>query len=107
MSGTLAISPSGATPSGILSPEASAARRDVVRQSSRDTLARRRLHGRVVQGACVVALLIALVPVVTLLAYTISRGIGGLSVAFFTQLPAPPDVPGILPAASPRPSSAR
>jgi phosphate transport system permease protein len=79
MSGTLAT-----TASGILSPEAVAARRDVVRQSSRQTLARRRLHGKVIQAACGVALLIALVPVVTLLAYTVSRGIGGLSVAFFT-----------------------
>jgi phosphate transport system permease protein len=92
MSATMA-----ATASGVLAPEAIAARRDVVRQSSRDTLARRRLHGRVIQLACVLALLIALVPVVTLLAYTVSRGVSGLSVAFFTQLPAPPDVPGIPP----------
>jgi phosphate transport system permease protein len=96
MSGTLAATPFP-TPSGILSPEASAARRDVVRQTSRDTLARRRLHGKVIQLVCGLALLIALVPVVTLLAYTVARGIGGLSVAFFTQLPAPPDVPGIPP----------
>jgi phosphate transport system permease protein len=39
-------------------------------------------------------LLVALVPLVALVSYTIERGISGLSVGFFTQLPVPLGVPG-------------
>jgi phosphate transport system permease protein len=81
----------------LLSVASTTARRNVVRQAARDTLRRRRLHGNVTRAACLVALVIALIPVIALLGYTISRGIKGVSLAFFTQLPAPPDVPGIPP----------
>ncbi len=91
---SLALEP----PSGeLLSAESIERRRSVVRASARATLRRRRVFGNISRGACVAALGVALVPLVALLSYTISRGIHGLSVAFFTQLPAPPDVPGLPP----------
>jgi phosphate transport system permease protein len=83
--------------SGLLSPEAILERRQVVREAARTTLRRRRLHGNLTRAACLAALVIALIPVLALLGYTISRGIKGVSLAFFTQLPAPPDVIGIPP----------
>jgi len=81
-------------PSGLLSPEAMARRRDVVRHASRTTLRRRRLVGNGTRIACYVALIIALIPLVALISYTIERGVHGLSVAFFTQVPVPQGVPG-------------
>ncbi len=50
--------------------------------------------GRRTRVACYVALVVALIPLVALIAYTIKRGVQGLSVAFFTQLPVPEGVPG-------------
>ena len=81
-------------PSDLLSPEAMARRRDVVRHASRTTLRRRRLIGNGTRIACYIALIIALIPLVALIAYTIERGVQGLSVAFFTQAPVPEFVPG-------------
>ena len=81
-------------PSGLLSAEAMARRRDVVRHASRTTLRRRRLVGNGTRIACYVALIIALIPLVALISYTIERGVHGLSVAFFTQVPVPQGVPG-------------
>jgi phosphate transport system permease protein len=81
-------------PTDLLSPEAIARRRDVVRHASRSTLRRRRLVGSTTRVACYVALAIALVPLVALISYTIERGVRGLSVAFFSQLPVPQGVPG-------------
>jgi phosphate transport system permease protein len=78
----------------LLSPESIERRRAVVRQTSTQTLRRRRVIGNVARVACYVALLVALVPLAALVAYTVSRGAKGLSVAFFTQLPVPPGVPG-------------
>jgi phosphate transport system permease protein len=43
----------------------------------------------VVRGACLAATLLALVPLVSVLYYVTVRGIGGLSLDFFTQLPKP------------------
>jgi phosphate transport system permease protein len=60
-------------------------------------LRRRRALGNVSRVLCFVALGVALVPLIALLSYTISRGAHGLSIAFFTQLPTPPDVPGLPP----------
>jgi phosphate transport system permease protein len=42
-----------------------------------------------VRAACVGAMLLALLPLVSVLYYVFSRGIEGLSVAFFTELPKP------------------
>jgi phosphate transport system permease protein len=81
-------------PSDLLSPEAVARRRRVVRRASRSTLRRRRVGGSAIRIACYLALVIALVPLVALVSYTIERGVSGLSVGFFTQLPVPQGVPG-------------
>jgi phosphate transport system permease protein len=78
----------------LLSAEAIARRRSVVRQASSDTLRRRRIIGDTAQGAGYLALLVALVPLVALVGYTISRGAKGLSWDLFTQLPVPEGVPG-------------
>ncbi|HEX3795367.1 MAG TPA: phosphate ABC transporter permease PstA [Acidimicrobiales bacterium] len=78
----------------LLSDEAIARRRAVVREASRNSLRRRRIIGNATRVACYVALVIALIPLVALLTYTISRGAKGLSAAFFTQLPVPQGVPG-------------
>jgi len=51
--------------------------------------ARRKFVDVLVRSACVVAALIALVPLVSVLYYVTSRGIGGISLNFFTELPKP------------------
>jgi phosphate transport system permease protein len=84
----------GSDPARLLSPEAIERRRAVVRDASRSTLRRRRALGTSTRVACYVALVIALVPLVALIAYTVKRGVQGLSVALFTQLPVPQGVPG-------------
>jgi phosphate transport system permease protein len=81
-------------PADILSPEAAARRRRIVRHASRTTLRRRRALGTTTRIACYVALVIALIPLVALVSYTIERGVSALSVDFFTQLPVPFGVPG-------------
>lgn len=70
------------------------ARRDLVRESARRSLVRRRLLGRVAIVLCVVAVAIALAPLVALVAYTTSRGVHALSWAFLTHVPTPPGIPG-------------
>jgi phosphate transport system permease protein len=50
---------------------------------------RRRLIDRAVRGACVLATLVALVPLGLVLYYVAARGIGGLDLALFTELPKP------------------
>ncbi len=80
-----------------LEPDAAGAigaRRDLVRESARRSLVRRRLLGRVAIGLCVVAVAISLAPLVALVAYTTSRGIHALSWAFLTHVPTPPGIPG-------------
>src|SRR6187431_3085666 len=51
--------------------------------------ARRKVTDIVVRSACVSAALIALVPLVSVLYYVTSRGIGGISLDFFSELPKP------------------
>jgi len=84
----------GSDPAALLSPEAVERRRTVVRDASRATLRRRRALGTSTRLACYVALVIAFIPLVALIAYTVKRGVKGLSVSFFTQLPVPQGVPG-------------
>ncbi|MBK7584925.1 MAG: phosphate ABC transporter permease PstA [Myxococcales bacterium] len=57
--------------------------------SSSDGYTRRKLVDRAVRGACWVATLIALIPLGLVLYYLTARGVGGLSWAFFTELPKP------------------
>ena len=49
----------------------------------------RRARDTAFRAACFIAVAIALVPLVSVLYYTASRGIGGVDLAFFTQLPKP------------------
>jgi phosphate transport system permease protein len=49
----------------------------------------RKLVNAAFRVACAVAVLLALVPLASVLYYTASRGVGGINVAFFTQLPRP------------------
>ncbi len=51
--------------------------------------ARRKFTDIFVRSACVVATVIALVPLVSVLYYVTSRGIGGINLEFFTELPKP------------------
>jgi phosphate transport system permease protein len=83
-----------ADPADILSPDAAARRRRIVRHASRTTLRRRRTLGTTTRIACYLALVIALIPLVALISYTIERGVSALSVDLFTQMPVPPGVPG-------------
>ena len=55
----------------------------------RDRFFRRRLVDRTVRGACLLAMLLALVPLVSVLWFVTLRGIGGLSWSFFSELPRP------------------
>ena len=49
----------------------------------------RRFVDRVVRGACLLATLLALLPLVGVLAFVVVRGVSGLSLDFFTELPRP------------------
>jgi phosphate transport system permease protein len=53
----------------------------------RDT--RRRLVSHAVITLCAAAVLVALVPLVLILFYVVSQGIGALNLAFFTEMPRP------------------
>jgi phosphate transport system permease protein len=53
------------------------------------TYVRRKLTDRIVRGLCVVGTLVALVPLASVLWYVVSRGIGGINLDFFTELPKP------------------
>jgi len=70
------------------------ARRDLVRESARRSLVRRRLVGRGAIVLCVAAVAVSLAPLVALVAYTTSRGIHALSWSFLTNAPTPPGIPG-------------
>lgn len=68
--------------------------RDVVRSSADRSLQRRRVLGRIGQLACLGMLLLALSPIAAELGYTAFRGVRGLSLAFLTHTPTPPEIPG-------------
>jgi len=50
---------------------------------------RRRLFSSLVVWACAGAVVLALIPLAMVLFYVLSRGLGGLNAAFFTELPKP------------------
>lgn len=69
-------------------------RRRLIQESARRTLGRRRgsaLSIRILFGACTV---LVLVPLVVLVSYVVTRGIGAMSVAFFTHTPTPEGIAG-------------
>jgi phosphate transport system permease protein len=53
------------------------------------TYVRRHLVDRVVRGLCVVGTIVALIPLFSVLYYVLVRGIGGINLDFFTELPKP------------------
>ena len=70
------------------------ARRQLIQDSARTTLKRRRataLTIRIIFGTCMV---LTLIPLAFLVGYVTKRGIGALSVAFFTHTPTPEGIPG-------------
>jgi phosphate transport system permease protein len=81
-------------PVALLSPEATARRRNLIRSRAEATLNARLRRAALVPALCTVALLIALTPLIALVAYTTERGIGALSVGFFTHNPVPFGVSG-------------
>lgn len=54
-----------------------------------DAYARRKLVDVIVRSACVMAAVLALIPLGSVLYYVAARGIGGLNWDFFTELPKP------------------
>lgn len=54
-----------------------------------DAYRTRKLLDSAMRGACVGATLLAIVPLVSVLAYVAAKGLGGLSWSFFTELPKP------------------
>lgn len=68
--------------------------RQLVRERSSRSLSRRRAKSRVVVGLCVVALGVALAPLLALLVYTTLRGIQAISLSFLTHVPTPEGIPG-------------
>jgi phosphate transport system permease protein len=53
------------------------------------TYVRRKVTDRVVRGLCVVGTLVALIPLFSVLYYVLVRGVGGINLDFFTELPKP------------------
>ncbi len=53
------------------------------------TYVRRKVTDRVVRALCVVGTIIALIPLFSVLYYVLVRGIGGINLDFFTELPKP------------------
>ena len=71
-----------------------AERRRLIQAAARGSLKRRRsvaLGIRILFGTCMV---LTLVPLVALIGYVSKRGVGALSVAFFTHTPTPEGIPG-------------
>jgi len=54
----------------------------------------RRTLSFVMTSLCVVAVLVALVPVALIFFFVLKQGLGALDLAFFTQMPKPPGEPG-------------
>ena len=69
-------------------------RRTLVRQSARTSHGRRKLLGGIGAVLCGLALCIALVPLISIVVLTISKGIAAWSIDFFTHLPTPAGIPG-------------
>jgi len=53
------------------------------------TYVRRNLIDRLVRASCVVGTVVALIPLFSVLYYVVVRGIGGINLDFFTELPKP------------------
>lgn len=55
---------------------------------------RRKIISRIAEALCLLAVLVALVPLAMILFYVVKEGAGALNLAFFTQMPKPVGEPG-------------
>lgn len=73
---------------------AEAVRRAEIYASAASSLRRRQITGMIARALCTVATVGAVTTLLAVIAYTVGRGIGAWSVAFFTHLPTPAGIPG-------------
>lgn len=78
----------------VLESDPIVARRVEIRSAAHASLHRRRLSSSIVSWFCGIALLVAVVLLFAVLAFTVARGYHALSGSFFTHLPTPAGVPG-------------
>ena len=78
----------------ILQSDPSVARRLVIREASQSSLRRRKITSTIAYLGCGLALLVAVTPLVVVVAYTAHRGIEVWSGGFFAHLPTPAGIPG-------------
>lgn len=78
----------------ILASDPLLVRRQLIRETSRGSLRRRKLTSAIVSGACGMAVVVAVTPLFMVIAYTIHRGVAAWSSGFFTHLPTPATIPG-------------
>lgn len=71
-----------------------ALRRAEIHASAASSLRRRKITGAIARSLCTIATIGALMTLLAVVAYTVGRGIGAWSVAFFTHLPTPAGIPG-------------
>lgn len=69
-------------------------RRAEVQKIAAGSLHRRQRRSLIAIGICIACVVAALVPLIAIVAYTVQRGIGAWSVAFFSHLPTPAGIPG-------------
>lgn len=69
-------------------------RRTLIRETARAYHAQRRARGVLASSLCFLALLIALMPIVGIIVFTISQGIPAWSLDFFTHVSHPTGIPG-------------
>lgn len=70
------------------------ARRAEIHEAAARSLGARRARGTLAVALCWVAVAAAAAPLVSVLVYTVARGISAFSADFFTQLPTPAGIPG-------------
>jgi phosphate transport system permease protein len=75
-------------------PDQIASRRDEIHRIAAATEGRRKVYSKIALSICSVFLVIAIIPLISVLAYTVQRGIHAWSVDFFSQLPTPAGIPG-------------
>lgn len=76
------------------SPDPTLVRRNEIRDIATHSRQRREVYSKVALTICGVFVVVALVPLIAVIAYTIERGIHAWSVDFFTHLPTPAGIPG-------------
>ncbi|HVX21294.1 MAG TPA: phosphate ABC transporter permease PstA [Acidimicrobiales bacterium] len=75
-------------------PDPTVARRHEIHRIAAATQGRRKVYSTVALSICGLFVLVALIPLVAVIVYTIQRGIHAWSVDFFSHLPTPAGIPG-------------